>query len=68
MLEATGFALFILYLLGVMGSGIFWMFLQILVVLSVGIVLLRVFHKPQTMGSGKLNSIMGLTLGHYSNV
>ena len=68
MLEATGFALLILYLLGMMGSGPFWSLLQILVILSVGSVLLRVFHKPQTAESGKLNSIMGLTLGRYSNV
>lgn len=68
MLEATGFALLILYLLGMMGSGTFWSLLQILVILSVGSVLIRVFHKPQTTQPGKLNSIMGVTLGRYSHV
>lgn len=68
MLEATGFVLIVLYLLGMMSPEILWSFLQILVVLSVGLILLRTVHKPATPSQpAKVNAILGLTLGR-SNV
>lgn len=68
MLEATGFVLIVLYLLGMMSSEILWSFLQILVVLSVGLVLLRSVHKPASpFQPAKVNATLGLALGR-SNV
>jgi hypothetical protein len=46
MLEASGFVLSMLYLLGFVSWGIIWSLLEIFAILAAGLLLLRAVHTP----------------------
>jgi hypothetical protein len=66
MLEATGFALITLYLLGMMSPAVLWAFVEILIVLAVGIILLKSVQKPRRVNhSLRKEYFQPLSLGRF---